>query len=70
VRQWWPVGIVVALAVIAVLDMTGQLEPTYPWLHDHVSPEGWSALAAWATVAIAAGAAIFAWSQVREAFTP
>lgn len=65
--QWWPAAILVVLAVVAALDMTGMLGTVYRWLHDHVSPEGWSALAAWATVAIALGAAVFAWSQVREA---
>ncbi|WP_006245936.1 hypothetical protein [Mycolicibacterium tusciae] len=65
--QWWPVAILVVLSVVAALDMTGSLGPVYRWLHDHVSPEGWSALAAWATVLIAFGAAVFAWFQVREA---
>ncbi|WP_139830915.1 hypothetical protein [Mycobacterium paraense] len=65
--QWWPVAILVVLGVVAALDMTGTLGPVYRWLHDHVSPEGWSALAAWTTVLIAFGAAVFAWFQVREA---
>lgn len=38
----------------------------YQWLHQHVSPEGWSALGTWATVLVAAVAAIFALRQVRE----
>lgn len=67
VAQWWPVAILIILGVAALLDMTDSLEPVYRWLHNHVSPEGWSALAAWATVLIAFGAASFAWFQVREA---
>ena len=38
----------------------------YHWLHQHVSPEGWSALGTWATAAVAAVAAVFALRQVRE----
>jgi hypothetical protein len=38
----------------------------YHWLHQHVSPEGWSALGTWATVAVATVAAFFALHQVRE----
>lgn len=67
VAQWWPIAILVVLGVVAALDMTGSLGSVYGWLHHHVSPEGWSALAAWATVLIAFGAAVFAWFQVREA---
>jgi hypothetical protein len=39
----------------------------YQWLHQHVSPEGWSALGTWAIAAVAAIAAFFALRQVREA---
>lgn len=67
IADWWGLGVVVALGVVGVLEATNRLALTYRWLHNHVSPDGWSALAAWATVVIAAGAAIFAWSQVREA---
>jgi hypothetical protein len=38
----------------------------YHWLHQHVSPQGWSALGTWATAAVAAIAAFFALRQVRE----
>jgi hypothetical protein len=65
--QWCAIAILIVLSVVAALDMTGTLGSVYRWLHDHVSPEGWSALAAWATVLIALGAAVFAWFQVREA---
>lgn len=38
----------------------------YQWLHQHVSPEGWSALGTWAIAAVAAIAAFFVLRQVRE----
>ncbi|MCV7359540.1 hypothetical protein [Mycolicibacterium fluoranthenivorans] len=67
VAHWWGAGVVVALGVVGAVDITGRLTLMYRWLHEHVSPEGWSALGTWATAAIALGAAAFAWSQVREA---
>ncbi|MCX2714223.1 hypothetical protein [Mycolicibacterium sp. J2] len=67
VAHWWAAGVVIALGVAAALDITGRLTLMYRWLHEHVSPEGWSALGTWATAAIAFGAAAFALFQVREA---
>ncbi len=52
--HWWPMGAVVTLGVAgtaATLNTTGRLRPTWEWLH-HVSPEGWSAAAAWVAVAV------------------
>jgi hypothetical protein len=39
----------------------------YHWLHDHVSPEGWSALGTWTIAGIAAVATFFALRQARKA---
>lgn len=38
----------------------------YQWLHQHVSPEGWSALGTWAIVLVAVIAAVIALLQVRQ----
>jgi hypothetical protein len=38
----------------------------YQWLHDHVSPEDWSALGMWAIVGVIAAATFYALRQVRE----
>jgi hypothetical protein len=42
------------------------IRAVYHWLHDHVSPEGWSAVGTWAIAGVAAVAAFFALRQVRE----
>jgi hypothetical protein len=39
----------------------------YHWLHDHVSPEGWSALGTWTIAGVVAVATFFAVRQVRAA---
>lgn len=39
----------------------------YHWLHEHVSPEGWSALGTWTTAGVVAIATFFALRRVREA---
>jgi hypothetical protein len=43
------------------------MRAVYHWLHDHVSPDGWSALAMWAIAGVVAFATFFALRQVREA---
>jgi hypothetical protein len=43
------------------------LRSVYQWLHDHVSPEGWSAVGTWTIAGILAVATFFALRQVREA---
>src|SRR5512142_1455217 len=37
----------------------------YHWLHDHVSPEGWSALGTWMIAGLVAVATFFVLRQVR-----
>jgi hypothetical protein len=43
------------------------MRAVYRWLHDHVSPEDWSALGTWAIAGVAAVATFFALRQVRKA---
>jgi hypothetical protein len=43
------------------------MRAVYHWLHDHVSPDGWSALGTWAIAGVAAVATFFALRHVREA---
>ncbi|MCT7656829.1 hypothetical protein [Mycobacterium deserti] len=52
VAQWWPVGILMILAALAVLDITGSLGPVYRWMVRYMPPEVWSAIAAWVAVAV------------------
>lgn len=56
-----------ALCMLAILCLTGQLSATYAWLNRFFQPEVWSAVAAWVTVGIAAGAFVYAKRQVQEA---
>lgn len=43
------------------------MRAVYHWLHDHVSPEDWSALAAWAIVGVVAVATYYVLRQMRAA---
>jgi hypothetical protein len=43
------------------------MRAVYHWLHDHVSPEGWSALGMWTIAGVVAVATFFALRHVRAA---
>ena len=49
------------------VDVITLVRAVYHWLHDHVSPEGWSALGTWAIAGVAAVVAFYVLRQVREA---
>lgn len=66
VAQWWPIGFLVMIGVVAVLDITDSLGPVYRWLHNHVSPEGWSALAAWFAVAVGIATVLVAGRYAKQ----
>lgn len=69
-KQWWPMGVLLVLGVVAALDMTGRLDPIVANLVAR-SPEFWSALAAWVAVLVGIATVVvagrYAKHQVDEA---
>jgi hypothetical protein len=64
-KQWWPIGVLLALGGMAALDMTGRLRPAIANLM-HRAPDFWSASAAWVAVLVGIATVVVAGRYAKQ----
>jgi hypothetical protein len=64
-KQWWPIGVVMILGVMAALDMVGRLDPIVENLTAR-TPDFWSASAAWVAVAVGIATVVVAGRYAKQ----